>query len=236
MKRKRIKFASIIGIILLLIIGIVCINKNKNQETDALKFKEEYESLNGITTEDGNTYPTVEVNKNNVMHYATSEEILEVLKEGTGVICFATPSDPWSRNAINILLQAADSTAISMIYYLDLSKKYDFYEVKESKVEKTKEGSSSYYEMVEILSPYLDNYLINDGKNTIDTGVKRIFMPFVVFVQEGKIISTREGTTSSHMNNGNGYIELSQKEEEEIFNYYVDKMTIIADASCNDAC
>lgn len=237
MKKKQlivVLFACLI--VVLLIFGVLFFIKKQENRKDAEQFKEEYEAYNGIITEDGNTYPTVEVSKNNVMHYATSKEIIELLKEGTGVIYFGTSSDPWSRNAVNVLLQAADSTAISQVYYLDLSKKYDVYEVENKKVIKTKEASASYYEMVKLLDPYLNSYLLYDREKTIDTGVKRIFMPFVVFVQEGKIISTKEGTINSHMNNGNGFIELSNKEQEELFNYYVDKMTIIADTSCNNAC
>ncbi len=235
-KKKVVLFLVILFLVVVLFISFVFISKKKNTDGDALKFKEEYEKYNGVTTEEGYTYPTVEVSKNNVMYYATSKEIITLLKEGTGVIYFGSPSDPWSRNAVNVLLQASASTAINRIYYLDLTKKYDFYEAKNGKVIKTKEGSSSYYEILNLLKEHLNNYLISDGENTIDTGVKRIFMPYVVFVQNGKILSTKEGTTSSHMNNGNGYIELTSSEEEELFNYYVDKMTIIADASCNEAC
>lgn len=235
MKKKQLIIVIFILFILFFLVFLFFNNKQENTE-DAKKFKEEYEAYNGLKTEDDEVYPTVDVNKKNVMYYATSKEILTVLKEGTGVIYFGTPEDPWSRNAVNVLLQASEATALRRIYYLDLSKKYDIYEIKNKKAEKIKEASASYYEMVKLLDPYLNAYLLYDGEKTIDTGVKRIFMPFVIFVQEGKIISTREGTTSSHINNGNGFIKLTNSEQEELFNYYVDKMTIILDTSCNETC
>lgn len=236
MKKKKFIF---IGILFVLLIFLACffIFRNKdNTLSDAEKFKEEYEAYNGMTTEDGYSYPAVSVDENNVMYYATSEEIIDLLKNGTGIIFFGTPSDPWCRNAVSVLLEASASTPINRIYYLDLTKKYDVYEAVDGQVVKTKEGSDAYYEMVDLLQEYLSNYLVYDGEKAVDTGVKRIFMPFVVFVQDGKIISTREGTTSSHINKGNGYIELTSQEEEELFNYYVEKMAILSDASCNEDC
>lgn len=236
MKKKKFILLGILFILLILLVCFFVFRKEDDKLSDAEKFKEEYEAYNGMTTEDGYSYPVVSVDENNVMYYATSEEVLKILKEGTGIIYFGTPSDPWSRNAVNVLLQASASTPVKRIYYLDLSKKYDVYEVENGQVVKTKEGSDAYYEMVDLLQEYLSNYLVYDGKTTVDTGVKRIFMPFVVFVKDGKVISTRKGTTDSHINKGNGYIELTAQEEEELFNYYVDKMTILSDASCNEDC
>lgn len=234
--KKRWILVGILIIVMALTAGVLFLKQNKKDTSDGIKFKEEYEKYNKQTTENDEVYPTVNVNKKNIMYYATSREIIDILKKGTGVIYFGSPSDPWSRNAVNVLLQASESTALNRIYYLDLTKKQDYYEASNKKVTKVKEGSKDYYEIVDLLKDNLTNYLVNDGEYTIDTGVKRIFMPFVVFVQNGKIISTREGTTNSHMNNGNGYVALSEKEEEELFNYYVDKMTIVTDSSCDDTC
>ena len=234
--KKKLIVLGVLGIVLVGMVTFFFFTQRKKAISDAIKFKEEYEAYNEKTTEDGEVYPTVLVDKNNIMYYATSKEIIDVLKKGTGVIYFGSPSDPWSRNAVNVLLQASESTALNRIYYLDLTKKQDYYEANNGKIEKVKEGSKDYYEIVDLLKENLTNYLVNDGEYTIDTGAKRIFMPFVVFVQNGKIISTKEGTTVSHINNGNGFVALSEMEQEELFNYYVDKMTMIMDSSCDDAC
>ncbi len=233
-KKTRIS----IGLILVVLcIGAILLFHHKTQELDsALKFKEEYEQYNGRITDEGYTYPELQISKKNVMYYATSQEVISLLKHGTGIIYFGTPSNPWCRNAVSVLLQASESTNINRIYYLDLTKKYDVYEMKNNQVTKTKEGSRDYYEIVDLLKEYLSNYVIDNQGQAMDTKVKRIFMPFVVFVQKGKILSTREGTTSSHMNGGNGYVTLTESEIEELFNYYVDKMTMIADSSCDEAC
>ncbi len=233
MKRKLF---IVIVIILVIFISIFLILNRSKDNPDGLKFKEEYEKYNNIETDDGYVYPTVTIDKNNPMYYATGKEIIKLLKSGTGIIFFGSPTDPWSRNAINVLLDASSSTAIDKIYYMDLTKKYDFYEVKNGQVINTREASDDYLEMVKILDKHLNNYILNNDDDYIDTNIKRIFMPFVIFVKEGKIISTREGTTASHINNGNGYIELQKGEINELYNYYVDKMIIIADASCDKKC
>lgn len=226
MKKKRIIIFIVIVLVVLLLFFFSFKNKSSK---DALKFKEEYEKYNNVDTEDGYTYPTVTVEKTDPIYYATSEEIVDVLKHKTGVIYFGTPKDPWCRNAINVLLDAARSTKIDRIYYMDLSKKQDVYEAKNKKAYKTKEGTKEYYTLVDLLKEYLSNYLVNDGKNIVDTNVKRIFMPTVVFVKEGKILSVREGTTQSHLNNGNGYLSLQAGEVSQLYNYYVDKFNMTFD-------
>ena len=53
-----------------------------------------------------------------------------------------------------------------------------------------------------------------DG-NDIDTGEKRLYAPLVVFVKNGKIVGSHEGTVPTHIE-GN----LSTEEREELYNIY----------------
>lgn len=227
MKKKVV--VIVLLIIVLSIIGIYLYNKN-NLNSDAIKFKEEYESYNHVTTDDGYTYPTVEVKKTDPIKYSTSDEVISILKDGTGIILFSTPDDPWSRNAIVPLLQASRNYENIKIYYLDISKKQDVYEAKNNKAVKTKDGTEEYYQMVDILKEYLSDYIINNDDDVINTNTKRIYTPTVIFVKDKEVIAFKEGTTSSHVNNGNGYVSLTESEEEELFDYYSEKMEIIDDA------
>ena len=104
MKLKKI---LLISISLLLISG--CSSKEK---TDAIKFKEEYEKYNDSKIK-------LEIDENNIITYATTEEINKIIKEKTGVIFIGSPKDNLSRTAIKTLLEASDSTDLTTIYYID---------------------------------------------------------------------------------------------------------------------
>ena len=53
----------------------------------------------------------------------------------------------------------------------------------------TEEGTEEYKKMLTILDSILDNYEIEDENgNTINIGEKRIYVPLVIGVKEGKIV------------------------------------------------
>ncbi len=104
------KYLKIIIIALFL---VACSNK----PTDAIKFKKEYEKYNDTKIE-------LTISENNIIEYKTNEEINKIIKE-TGVIYIGSPKDNKSRQALKLLLEAADSTDIQKIYYIDSLKGID---------------------------------------------------------------------------------------------------------------
>ena len=75
--KKNIIIVVLIAIITLLALAsIIIIYNNKN--SDAVKFKEEYESLNGtIREKDGKIIRSINIPKNNPMVYSGANEIVE---------------------------------------------------------------------------------------------------------------------------------------------------------------
>ena len=61
----------LIGAVLLLIAG--CVEKPQPEPTDAQKFKEAYEALNGQENSSGQPHKTLEIAEDNPMYYATQE-------------------------------------------------------------------------------------------------------------------------------------------------------------------
>ena len=53
---------------------------------DALRFKTEYEALNGSVTQAGEQYLSVEIPAENQVIYLTAEEAASLLETGTGVV------------------------------------------------------------------------------------------------------------------------------------------------------
>lgn len=160
---------------------ILCIGCSEPKQTDAIKFKEEYEKYNDKKIK-------LDIDEENIVKYATSEKINNLIKDKTGVIFIGKPNDNLSRTAINILLQAADSTDLNAIYYID----------------------------------NLDNI---EGLNDI----KDPKIPLVINILEGKIVSYHIGTIDDKT-------KLSEDEEMQLYNIYLDSIHEVLQDSCDERC
>ena len=239
MEKNQKILLAIIGVVVIIAIVIGFLAFNNQKDNDNLKtnqFKEEYEALNGVINDNGYTYPTVEIDVENPVIYSTEEEVLKILKDGTGIIYFGFPTCPWCRNAVPSLLAAADSTGLEKIYYLNIQNIRDSLSVNDSgEIVVEKEGTKNYKKILKELDDILDTYYVEDSmKNKIDTNEKRLYAPTVVAVFEGKVVDYHVDTVESHISGGNGYAELTKEQKEELFDIYSNMMLKLLDSSCND--
>jgi len=224
---------------LAVLLGILAVqNKDENPvlKSDALRFKEEYEALNGTMNETNKmNYPVVEINESNPFVYKTDDEIVEMLDHGTGVIYFGFANCPWCRSAIPLLLKASESTSLGEINYVDISNIRDRLTLDENnQVVVEKEGTNGYKEILKRLDSVLEKYYLTDknGKK-VDTKEKRLFAPTVIAVKDGKILDVHVDTVKTQTN---GYAGLNEKEQEELFQIYQKMILKLLDSSCDDAC
>jgi len=206
------------------------------KETDAEKFKKEYEALNGQTI--GNTkyeYPMVEISKTNAIKYASYDEVLELLTNGTGVIYLGYESCPWCRSAVPTLLEAAEEVGIEEILYINMKEERDQIKVKEDgTLEVVFEGTEGYKKLLTRLDSILDEYMLEDiHGNSISANEKRIFVPLVVFVREGEIVSYHLDTVPSQENPFNG---LNDEQKNELMDIYVSNMHKVLNDVCDTSC
>lgn len=106
------------------------------------------------------------VSKDNVFVYRSKDEIINILEHGTGIVYLGFPECPWCEAYVVLLNEIAKNEGIEKIYY---------YNIKEDRDDNTK----FYQKVVSILNDYLDYD---------EEGKKRIFVPNITFVKEGKII------------------------------------------------
>lgn len=106
------------------------------------------------------------VSKDNVFVYRSKDEIINILEHGTGIVYLGFPECPWCEAYVVLLNEIAKNEGIEKIYY---------YNIREDRDDNTK----FYQKVVSILSDYLDYD---------EEGRKRIFVPNITFVKEGKII------------------------------------------------
>ena len=236
MKKSSIIIIAIV-IIFSIFIGIKYINEKETEiNKDALKFKEEYEILNGKTNKNNNKkYPLVKLSDDNVIKYSSYDEIFEILNSGTGVIYLGFPECPWCRNLVPTLLSAAKETEIETIYYLNIKEDRNLLVLNEKKEIITQnEGSKNYFKLVDILKDVLDDYILtaSDGEE-VNTKTKRIYLPLVLFVKDGKLIGQHVGTVE---NQEDPYIALTDRQTEELLVELINLMSKVNGSICDEKC
>ncbi len=241
MKESTLK---VIIVVLIGLIGLVAIatslkeKKEVPNASDALKFKEEYESYNNQENSSKTArYLELDIPEENPMKYASLKEVMNVLDHGTAILYFGRPTCPWCRNAVSVLIDAAKEVGIKTIYYFDMDQIKNDWKVEDGKVVKSKEEKEGYYDLLKAMDEYLTNYTITDSEgNVFDVGEKRVYVPMVVCVKEGKILDAHISTVD--LNEGQtSYDPLTSSQKEELSKIYVDYMKEVAgDTSCDEAC
>lgn len=223
--KDNFKIIISVLLVLILVIGYSLKVKKINNE-----FKKEYESLNEkVNPNNDKKYLSIKIDEDNNIKYATASEIIDIIKNKTGVIYLGYPECPWCRNMVPVLIKAAKQTKIDNIYYLnvhDIRDKKSLNEDGEIIIEK--KGTEGYKKILESLG---DKASIYEGLN--DESVKRIYVPLVIFVKDGEIITMHEGTVDSQKD---PYVKLSKTEEKELLNIYKDNMYKINDNLCDSSC
>lgn len=149
------------------------------------------EELNDNGKRFSEEYSIINVDNNNPMVYKTDEEIIKILKSGTGIIYFGFPECPWCQAAIPVLLEAADELKIDEIYYFN---------PKEIRTDNT----DTYKEIVKLLG---ENLKLDENGNP------RLSVPDVYFVSGGKIVGHNLGTLPAHTNPKEQPLTAEQKTE-----------------------
>ena len=100
--------------ILIILLIVICICGCKDKNTDAYKFKNEYESLN-------NTLKSVNISEENPFIYKTQEEILSLIdNEKALVIFYGNANDEDSRSIVEPIIEASKKNGLTKIYYVKL--------------------------------------------------------------------------------------------------------------------
>ena len=154
------KVLIILGILIVIVIFIITFVNLFVNSTDGKKFSREYESLNNKKSEDGKKYPKVNISNNNVFKYSDVDEIVNLFKNKEhGVVYIGYSTCIYCRTAIQVLHDTAKKTEIDKIYYLNIDSNKD------------------YSKVIEVLE---DKFITED---------KQIYVPLVLFVVEGTVVS-----------------------------------------------
>ena len=222
--KKNVIILSVI-VVIALVIAILFFLLNNKGMSDGERFKQEYEELNDSHLE-------VNIDSDNMIKYISLEEAIDIIKNDTGVIYFGYPSCPWCRNAVPVLLDAASSTSLDTIYYVNA---YNIRDVKEidddGNIVTTNEGDRLYDDLLGVLDDILDPYTITlDNGEVIDLGEKRLYVPMVLFVKDGEVVSYHLSTVDSQEDPS---ISLNDSQRDELYNIYLDGINNVVGGVCN---
>lgn len=216
---KDNKLFMIIVTVLAAIVLVLNIQKviSNNSQTDGIKFKEEYEKLNGKKNNQGKKYREITIDSKNKMVYKTTEEVLNLIgKKKSFVLYFGFDTCPWCRSVVPTI--ASISKELNQeVYYIDVKDIRDTFELDDdNKPKLVKKGSKDYSKLLEKLEPVLEDYTLTDSDNNeIKVGEKRIYAPSIVIVIDGK---AKELTTGISDKQTDGYMKLTKEMEKETYN------------------
>lgn len=214
-------------LILILFIGLFVTGCSTNNK-DALKFKEEYEKINGDKTSySDNKYRTLKIDKNNPYVYSSAKEILEKINnKETFYVYFGSSYCPWCRSVIEKSIESAQKNNIKKIYYVDMWNGFhneilrDTYKLNdENEATKEKDGTKEYYKLLEKFDNLLEDYtLTTDDGEEVKVGEKRIFAPDFIYVENGVAKKITSATSEKQKDADAKLTQEILKDEENSFN------------------
>ena len=193
-------------IIIILVVGyILFINTDTGKELvsnniteDEKRFKTEYEDLNS------SNIVNVKIKDHNNVKYVDMNKLLDILKNGSGLILFGNKNDSSSRLVVNSIIYNLDNNDL---YYFDIMQDgndiRDEYILGDEGVTKKSNGVEGYSELLIILGDYLKEYqLVKDDGKLVSTGEKGLDIPLFVKVSKGEIKGAvlGVGSLSDYMN------------------------------------
>lgn len=234
-KKIMIGVSVLLIVIIVAIVGIMLLGKK--EVTDAMRFKEEYESLNGtIRKSDGHVYNDIRISEVNPIKYVNAKEVVEKLKNENAIVYFGANWCPYCRNAVPVLLEVARARNIETIYYIYLDNDKSMWEIKDGELVKTKDGTEDYYNLLDFLGDNLRDYVLTDSEGKeYETHEKRIYLPFVVAAKDGKIVST---ASTVKLDEGQSkYDPLTEEQHDKLYKMYNELVNkVFDDGTCDEEC
>ena len=154
------------------------------------------------------------VSEDNPFIFASFEEVVARLENGTGIIVFAFPACPRCKNAFPVLEKAFKDMGFSK--QSGLKGKILYYDIFDDR--------DTNNERYKTLVNYTKAFLPDD-----DNGNPRIYSPDVFFVSSGKIVGNHLDTVPSLTNPRD---PLNEEQAAELLKIYVDLIKAMEDCDC----
>lgn len=206
MKNKNIIIAM--GVIIVALIGVVIyllVKENNNANNDT-NDKPEITDASKFADE------YTEISEDNVFVYASVDEIIDTLENGNGVVYLGFPECQWCQRYVVYLNDVAKENNVDKILY---------YNIREDR----NDNSENYLKIVDLLKDYLQDD---------EDGNPRIYVPAIIFMNDGKIVGFDDETSldTKGCSNADEYWTKDEiKDLKERLNEYIEKANVCID--CN---
>ena len=224
-------------LLIILLLFICMFSLTSCKKSDAIIFKNDYESLNGTTNSNGKEHRTVSIPKNNPFVISSAQEIVEKIEnKDSFYVYFGSKLCPWCRSAIEKAIEVANDNGVDKIYYVDiwndageeiLRDKYTL-DDKGTPV-KSIEGTDEYYKLLKYLDNVLEDYTYTSEGQELSYGEKRIYAPNFIYIAKGTPIRMTTGNSPKQTDSREELTEEILKDEEKMFN---DFFINVCDESC----
>lgn len=145
----------------------------------------------------------------NVYKYASVDEAITLFEQEEAIIFFGFKECKWCQSYAPILNEYAKQNNVETIYYVN---------IKEDRANNTE----AYLALVKLLEKYLQ---------TDDKGNKRIYVPDVYFVKDGKIVGHNNDTSMEQGADVEGYYEENGDALKKKINELFSKLNVTCDDS-----
>lgn len=213
-----ISLIIVIGVMSLVLIFMKTDEQNINFTEEEIKFKEEYESKNGIELAENYVLKTIDIDSDNNVKYVNDDEIMNLLSEGTNVIYFGWADCNWCRSVLPTLINILKDNEIDTLYYYDFKKLRTAYE-NDNDVKKVE----IYKNILSIIGDDITSVFAEDS---LRSGEKKILAPTVVFIKDGKYVGLHFKSVDSQVNSTDELTESQIKELRSKYQVLIDKLKI----------
>lgn len=189
-------------------------------------FIQEYEGLNTANNSGTQASVHIDVPEDHRFIYADESEVVDFLKNGTGAVYFGFPECPWCRNAVPVMDEAAKLVNLDEILYLNVRELRDTLSLNaDGSVEVENPGSEHYQEILELLGEFAPEY-----EGLEDPSIRRIYVPLVVVVVDGEIITSHSSTVDSQEDPA---VPLDPEQHQELLDIYIEMFSNIPGCGIN---
>ena len=155
----------IFGIILIIILGLLIFGFVRYLDNKGEEIDTKTDAQKFVSE-----YTKVSID--NVFVYKNVDEIIKILEHGTGIVYLGFPECPWCQEYVYYLNEVAKENGVKKIYYFNI-------------LEDRNDNTKNYLKIVDLLN----NYLQYD-----EEGNKKIYVPAVIAIKDGKILGFDDET------------------------------------------
>lgn len=191
MKKRIIIIISVAIVVGIMSFILIFMKKDEPVDftQDEIKFKDEYEKLNGLEVFENYYLKVVDIISDNNVVYLNDKDVMDKLTSGTNVIYFGWSDCNWCRSLVPTLIDTLKLNEIDKLYYYDLKELRNAYEKSEEK-DKVK-----LYE--DILAIVGEDITTTFNEDSNKAGEKKILAPTVVFIKDGEYVGIHIKTIDS---------------------------------------